>query len=60
MADAASSAMARETCESAEVAARILRSRQAIADIEAARNPKEGLEDLLWTLLNTREFQFNH
>ncbi|MFO0889462.1 MAG: DUF1549 and DUF1553 domain-containing protein [Isosphaeraceae bacterium] len=35
-------------------------SREAAADIEAAPSPKEGLEDLLWTLLNTREFQFNH
>jgi glucosamine--fructose-6-phosphate aminotransferase (isomerizing) len=33
MADAASSAMARETCESADVVARILRNRQAIADV---------------------------
>lgn len=33
MADAASSAMARETCESADVVARILRNRRAIADI---------------------------
>jgi glucosamine--fructose-6-phosphate aminotransferase (isomerizing) len=33
MADPGSSAMARETCESADVAARILRGRQAIADI---------------------------
>lgn len=35
-------------------------SREAVADIAAAPSPKEGLEDLLWTLLNTREFQFNH
>jgi hypothetical protein len=35
-------------------------SREAVADIEAAPGPKEGLEDMLWTLLNTREFQFNH
>lgn len=35
-------------------------SREAVADIEAASSPKEGLEDLLWALLNTREFQFNH
>jgi hypothetical protein len=34
--------------------------REAAADIEAAPSPKEGLEDLLWTLLNTREFHFNH
>jgi glucosamine--fructose-6-phosphate aminotransferase (isomerizing) len=33
MVDTPSSAMARETCESADVAARILRSRRAIADI---------------------------
>ncbi|WP_165224849.1 DUF1549 and DUF1553 domain-containing protein [Aquisphaera insulae] len=35
-------------------------SKEAVADIAAAPSPKEGLEDLLWTLLNTREFQFNH
>ena len=35
MADSASSAMARETCESADVVSRILRGRQAIADIAA-------------------------
>lgn len=33
MADAASSAMARETCESADVVARLLHNRQAIADV---------------------------
>lgn len=33
MVDAASSAMARETCESADVVARILRNREAIADV---------------------------
>jgi hypothetical protein len=35
-------------------------TQEAVADIAAAASPKEGLEDLLWTLLNTREFQFNH
>ncbi|QEH39179.1 hypothetical protein OJF2_77910 [Aquisphaera giovannonii] len=35
-------------------------TKEAVADIAAAGSPKEGLEDLLWTLLNTREFQFNH
>ncbi len=35
-------------------------SREAVAEIEAAPGLKEGLEDMLWTLLNTREFQFNH
>ncbi len=35
-------------------------SHEAVADVQAAQTPKEGLEDLLWTLLNTREFQFNH
>ena len=33
MADAVSSAMARETCESADVVARILQGRRAIADV---------------------------
>lgn len=28
--------------------------------VQSAGSPKEGLEDLLWTLLNTREFQFVH
>lgn len=35
-------------------------SREAIAEIQAAPSLKEGFEDMLWTLLNTREFQFNH
>lgn len=34
--------------------------RDALAELKAAPALKEGLEDLLWTLLNTREFQFNH
>lgn len=33
---------------------------KATALVAEAPSPKEGLEDLLWTLLNTREFQFNH
>ncbi|MGE3806270.1 MAG: DUF1549 and DUF1553 domain-containing protein, partial [Gemmataceae bacterium] len=28
--------------------------------VKAAPNPKEGLQDLLWALLNSREFLFNH
>ncbi|MSR32097.1 MAG: DUF1553 domain-containing protein [Gemmataceae bacterium] len=32
----------------------------ALAEIALAQNPREGLEDLLWSLLNTREFLFNH
>lgn len=35
-------------------------AREAVDEIQAAPSPKEGLEDMLWTLLNTREFQFNH
>ena len=32
----------------------------ALAELKTASSLKEGLEDLLWTMLNTREFQFNH
>lgn len=32
----------------------------AKSELSQASTPQEGLEDLLWTLLNTREFQFNH
>ncbi len=28
--------------------------------IEQAKTPREGMEDLLWALLNSREFLFNH
>ncbi len=28
--------------------------------IERAPNPRDGLQDLLWVLLNSREFLFNH
>ncbi len=28
--------------------------------IREAPTPREGLHDLLWTLLNSREFLFNH
>jgi hypothetical protein len=34
--------------------------KEALAELALAQNPKEGLEDLLWSLLNTREFLFNH
>jgi hypothetical protein len=27
---------------------------------DAASSPQEGYEDFLWTLLITREFEFNH
>jgi hypothetical protein len=28
--------------------------------LASAATPKEGLQDLLWVLLNSREFLFNH
>jgi hypothetical protein len=29
-------------------------------DISAAKNPVDGVRDVLWALLNTREFLVNH
>jgi hypothetical protein len=28
--------------------------------VREAPNPRDGLQDLLWVLLNSREFVFNH
>ena len=33
---------------------------QAKADVAAAKTPVEGIRDLLWAMLNTREFMVNH
>ncbi len=33
---------------------------QAKADVAAAKAPLEGVRDLLWAMLNTREFMVNH
>ena len=33
---------------------------QAKTDIAAAKTPVDGIRDLLWAMLNTREFMVNH
>lgn len=33
---------------------------EARADIAAAKTPIDGVRDLLWTMINTREFKVNH
>jgi hypothetical protein len=33
---------------------------RAVHWIGLAPTPREGVQDLLWTLLNSREFLFNH
>jgi hypothetical protein len=33
---------------------------KAQAWVAQATNPRDGMQDLLWTLLNSREFLFNH
>ena len=32
----------------------------AKADIEAAKDPVDGLREVLWAMLNTKEFMVNH
>ena len=34
--------------------------KQAQADVAAAKDPVDGIRELLWTMLNTREFMVNH
>jgi len=33
---------------------------KALAWLQSAPSPKEGAQDLLWVLVNSREFLFNH
>jgi hypothetical protein len=32
----------------------------ATKHIESKQTPREGLEDVVWALINTKEFLFNH
>jgi len=32
----------------------------AVSHVETAESPQEGFEDILWALINSREFLFNH
>jgi hypothetical protein len=34
--------------------------KKAEADIAAAKDPVDGVRDLLWAMVNTREFMVNH
>jgi hypothetical protein len=34
--------------------------RLAMAQISKAKNPRQGLEDVFWALLNSKEFIYNH
>jgi hypothetical protein len=39
---------------------KVAEAQQALAMMKTAPTPKEGVQDLLWALLNSREFLFNH
>jgi hypothetical protein len=34
--------------------------KKALAHVEKQKDPRRGLEDVTWALLNSREFLFNH